>query len=260
MKDKFEVAYNLTAWFETSGDPYTTPSGNFDGQGISWGPRQNCMGQGSLQPLLRRAIKELEPAVMDAFGPLFGDLKTILEQPTTEAQTQASIKIANVQVLTPRPRWKLKPEWQAAFAKLGQNLTMQGLFIDDARQSEAAVSNLAKWIARGVPVTLRMYCLAYDIVTQNGGVGTGLRLALTAARPFLAVYKATLIKKGRSLDWAWMSVVAGCRALQTRITGQIVFAKDVAARKFLIIDGKGLFRGEDVDLEERFGVTDEPVA
>lgn len=257
--EAFQTAFNLTAFFETDGNPYSAPSGNFDGQGISWGPRQNCLGQGSLQPVLRRMVTEQETLVSNTFGPLYDDLKSILAEPTTKTQTDMAIKLANVLSTGSKPRWNLKPEWQAAFAELGKSPAIQAIFVEEAKGSRPAVDDLAQWIAKGSVVTVRMYCLAYDIVTQNGGVGSALRMALTAGRPFLSVYRQKLLDKGRTVDWAWMSIVAGCRALQTRITGQIEFAKDVEARKFLIIDGRGTFRGDTVDLEHSYDVTDEAV-
>ena len=50
----FDYALRVTAAYETSGDPYLQVTGNFDQQGLSFGPIQANLGTGSLQELFRR--------------------------------------------------------------------------------------------------------------------------------------------------------------------------------------------------------------
>lgn len=49
-----ERAVRVTAAYETTGDPYQSVAGNFDGAGLSFGPLQVNFGQGTLPELLNR--------------------------------------------------------------------------------------------------------------------------------------------------------------------------------------------------------------
>ncbi len=247
MTNKFEIAFSVTAWFETGDTPYTNPSGNFDGQGLSWGPRQNCIGQGSLQPLLRRMFTEQDSLMRSCLGPLYLELKDISLPAPTKDQLEKTIEILN------DDRGHLHQEWREAFYKLGTHKAIQDIFLDDARGSIPAVDALAIWIAGGNPVTLRTWCLAYDFVTQNGGFASSFKIAISAflmaLRPF---QKDPIRDRMRAICWL--------RAGWTYILGNRVFAADVLSRKLLIVEGRGRFRAEDMDLDTKFGISDEPMA
>ena len=246
-EDVFKIAFNITAWFETSGEPYTSPSGNFDKQGLSWGPRQNCIGQGSLQPLLRRMLNDHPDLVAASMNPFMVDsMKQMLVLPTTQAQTDYVISKWN------DDRGRLAPAWNQAFSILGQNDEIQAIFIDDARGSIPAVDSLAAWIAINDNPTVREWCLAYDFVTQNGGFHSAFKAAIStfllALKPFQKDFKDRM----RAICWL--------RAGWTYIRGQRKFADDVLGRKLLITEGFGRFRGEDVDLDGLFKVNDEGIS
>jgi hypothetical protein len=63
-----EVALNITADFETSGNPWAQVTNDFDEQGISCGILQWNIGQGSLQPLVKDAGRETISRYMPAYG------------------------------------------------------------------------------------------------------------------------------------------------------------------------------------------------
>lgn len=246
MPDKFETAFNITAWFETGDTPYTNPSGNFDGQGLSWGPRQNCIGQGSLQPLLRRMFAEQDQLMHLCLGVLYGSLKDISLPAPTADQLEKTISTMN------DAKGHLFPEWRKAFSDLGGYAAIQQIFMDDARASIPAVDLLATWIAGSKPLTLRTWCLAYDFVTQNGGFASAFKLAISTFLLTLAPFQKDKVKdRMRAICWL--------RAGWTYILGNRMFADDVLGRKLLIVEGHGRFRGQDVDLDEKFGITDEPI-
>jgi hypothetical protein len=245
--DKFQTAFSVTAWFETGDQPYTNPSGNFDGQGLSWGPRQNCIGQGSLQPLLRRMFKEQENLMRTVLGVNYGTLLDIANPAPTKVQLEKTIAIMN-----DASGKRLLPEWRSIFASLGANQAIQDIFMDDARGSVPAVDALATWIAGSKPITLRTWCLAFDFVTQNGGFATAFKLAISTFLAALSPFQKDPIKdRMRAICWL--------RAGWTYILGNRAFASDVLGRKLLIVEGLGRIHGEDVDLDEKFGITDEVV-
>ncbi len=267
MKTHEETAFNVTAFFETSSsNPYSIVSSNFDGQGVSWGPHQINLGQGTMQPVLKKAHESFSGTLEQVFQDVEGSnnvmrLSFLALLGTKTDQDAVDYVAENWHTITMRKgkkRYSLNHQWRTFFEKLGAKKDIQELIREQTVWIDRDAEKLAQWIAKGSKATVRMYCLAYDIVTQNGGIGRGHKAALTAARPFLRVYRGQLARKGRTIDWAWMNIVAGTRALKTRITGQTKFAADVASRKFLIIDGEGRFRGSYVDLDEKFGITDDP--
>ncbi len=64
----FECGVQVTAAFETSGDPYQQVTGNFDKAGLSFGPIQCNLKSGTLQELFRRMRGEDEPRLRRCFG------------------------------------------------------------------------------------------------------------------------------------------------------------------------------------------------
>ncbi len=64
----FECGMQVTAAFETSGDPYQQVTGNFDQAGLSFGPIQCNLKSGTLQELFRRLRGEDEPRLKRCFG------------------------------------------------------------------------------------------------------------------------------------------------------------------------------------------------
>ena len=56
-----------------------------------------------------------------------------------------------------------------------------------------------------------------------------------------------------------MRAICWLRAGWTYIRGQRKFADDVLGRKLLIVEGASKFRGSWVDLDEKYGVSDEVI-
>lgn len=241
----FEIAFTLTAWFETNGKIYTLAVGNFDKQGCSWGPRQTCIGQGSLQPLMRKMLQTDKQAMINTLGPLYSSFVQVSVAGPTSEQLETVIKEWN------DDRGRLKPEWIKALADLGGLSFVQQIFIEDAKQSIAAVESTAQWIATGDKPTLREWCLAYDFVTQNGGFNSVFKAAISTFLLALKPFSKDQRDRMRSICWL--------RAGWTYIRGQRQFADDVLGRKLLITEGSGKFRGEFIDLDDKFKITDEVI-
>jgi len=245
-KDKaFETAFKITSWFETGDQPFTQASGNFDGQGLSWGPRQTCIGQGSLQPLLQRMSVSCQAILVAELGSLKASFDQMLAIGDTKKQT--AFVVTNWNSATNR----LLPQWNVAFAALGKHQEIQDIFMAEAKNAILAVDDLAKFINGSGPVPFRTWCLAFDINTQNGGFASWFKAVLTVIKPMLAPLKQD--------DRDWMRTVVWLRAAQSYIKGNRPFALDVLSRKLLIVEGHGKFRGGYVDLDATLGVTDEPV-
>ena len=68
VTDALQNAVQVTAGFETSGDPFQQVTGNFDGAGLSFGPSQVNFGTGTLVPLFDKFKQVDEDALMDCFS------------------------------------------------------------------------------------------------------------------------------------------------------------------------------------------------
>lgn len=245
MSDKFEIAFRLTAYFETDGRLFTLAVGNFDGQGCSWGPRQTCIGQGSLQPLMRQMLEADPDALQKVLGPLLKSFMEVARVRPTSEQLDIVIREWN------DDRGRLKPEWSEALSRLGGLPAVQKVFMDEARRCIPEVDKLAAWLAGSEPVTVRTWCLAYDFVTQNGGFHPVFRAAITTFLLTLAPFRKD--KRDRLRAIAWL------RSGWTYIRGQRKFADGMLDRKLLIVEGAMKFRGAFIDIDEKFGVSDEVV-
>jgi len=242
MTDKFKVAFEVTAWFETSGQLYTLSVGNFDKQGCSWGPRQTNIGQSSLQPLMRKMLEDDPLNVQEALGDLYYSFVDVARVQPTSDQLAIVIRDWN------DDRGRLKTDWRNAFRRLGELPSVQKIFQDDARTSIPSTDRLAAWIASGPTPTVREWCLAYDFVTQNGGFHSAFRAAISTFLFTLKAFRKDPRDRMRAICWL--------RAGWTYIRGQRKFADDVLGRKLLIVEGASKFRGSWVDLDEKYGVSD----
>lgn len=149
----------------------------------------------------------------------------------------------------------LKPEWNRAIAALGALPEVQQVFVNDAMESIPATNTLASWIALGSKPTIREWCLAYDYVTQNGGFHSAFRASIStmllALKPFMKDDRDRM----RAICWL--------RGGWTYVRGQRRFAEDVLWRKLVIVEGRlgfKRFRGSDLDVDAKFGVSDELVS
>jgi hypothetical protein len=244
MKPHQEIAFKVTAWFECGENIWNSVSGNFDGMGLSFGPRQNNFGQGSLQPLLKKADKL---AILEEYFPpeKLRVLRSILDMPLIEDQTKKVISYMNDQsnhILT---------DWKLCWVQLGSDVKMQAIIMNDAEEAMKRANELCSWIAKSDVQTVRMYCLAYDIINQNGNLPSALRMLLTTIKPFLIPFKKT--------DRDWMLFVAWARGMWTDFRGNSEWADDVADRKRAIVKGQLKFRGDRVNLDQKFGVSDSPI-
>jgi len=97
----------LTGSFETDHsfpDCFAGLSGDFDGQGISFGVLQWNLGQGSLQPLLRKIIKAEPEMVESIFAQNYEELNSVLAASKSE-QVNWARSIQNLKHILNEP-WK----------------------------------------------------------------------------------------------------------------------------------------------------------
>lgn len=100
-------------------------SGNFDGQGLSFGLVNWTIGTGSLQPLLRDFAREQSDRWTAIFGSdaqRFHDLIMPEDSAAKKAQHRFAIEEMNEQVVIKgRKRWRIKQPWHDYFLKLSED-------------------------------------------------------------------------------------------------------------------------------------------
>src|SRR5437899_4422439 len=117
----------LTGSFETDKsfpDCFAGLSGDFDGQGISFGVLQWNLGQGSLQPLLRKIIKAEPEMVESIFAQDYEELDSVLAAPkSTQLDWARSIQSLKHMVNEP---------WKGHFKTLGRQPLFQDVQVESA--------------------------------------------------------------------------------------------------------------------------------
>ncbi len=155
------AALELTGHFEDSSAPWSAVTGNFDAMGVSLGVLQWNLGQGSLQPLVRKSGK----ASVDATMPTIGAGFWAASAPGADWR---SIVAAwhDGKMLKPAARRELR-----AFTGSAPFVAQQ---IDASSKVADAAYGLAKGWADKDPmfgtVSRPLFCWFFDVMTQNGGL------------------------------------------------------------------------------------------
>lgn len=156
-----KTALEVTGGFETTGNPWAGVSNDFDNMGISCGILQWNIGQGSLQPL----VKKCGAAVVQKYMPVYGN----------ELWTACQGTIANgLQIVRNwQPNKKLRPDVLSELRQLFGSPEMVEQQMAAAKQvGEDSMKLASKWAdeLRGGDPTLKEFCLFFDLVTQSGGM------------------------------------------------------------------------------------------
>lgn len=227
----------LTGSFETSlpvPDCFAGLSGDFDGQGISFGALQWNLGQGSLQPMLKAMAerhREAFDAVFAADGPALLDL---LARPRKEQLTWAR----GIQ----SPKHVLDEPWRGRFKTLGRTVEFQAI------QLEASAGILARatdWCRHYGLRSQRALALMFDIRVQNGSIKPAVEALIRA--DFAALGGAPA---GPGAETPFLRAIANRRAEAANPR----WVEDVRRRKLTIAEGTGTVHGEHYDLEADFGI------
>src|SRR6266511_817865 len=153
----------LTGSFETSApipECFAGLTGDFDGQGISFGTLQWNIGQGSLQPLLEEMDQTHLDILQEIFGPNFPVLRAMLKTDREEQLAWArSIQDLN--------RFVLFEPWRGQFKTLGRREEFQSIQVKHAgRLHQAAVRDLLEATVDDLVHNLRV-----ELFGERGEVG-----------------------------------------------------------------------------------------
>lgn len=231
----------LTGSFETSTPVpqcFSGLTGNFDGQGISFGALQWNFGQGSLQPLLQKMANQHQSVIAAIFGADFAELQRVLAMPAKADQVAWA---AGVQTA----KYSVNQPWRGYFVALGQTAEYQAI------QGDAAAGVYAKGLGYCRQFGLkseRAAALMFDIVTQNGSISAGVTAQINADFAQLPADSPDETPK--------LVIVANRRAEASKAA----YVEDVRTRKLTIANGGGVVHGVKYDLAASYAITLDPAA
>lgn len=224
----------LTGTFETgkpTPDCFAGISGDFDGQGISFGAMQWNLGQGSLQPLLEKMDHQHPDLVGDIFADRCSEFREILKAPK-EQQMAWSRSIQN------QNNFVLREPWGGLFKTLGRCEEFQDIEVDTAgRLYDEAIELAREYDLRSE----RAVTLMFDIKVQNGSIYPYVKHQIM--RDF-----DHLPEDANEEDR--LSIVANRRAEACKKR----WIEDVRRRKLTIARGRGTVHGMHYELKEDYGI------
>lgn len=228
----------LTGAFETgTGVPecFCGLSGDFDGQGISFGVLQWNFGQGSLQPLLKEMMTQHAGVAKSIFGEHYDALQAALKASDDELMSFAR------SVQHPIRRTVHEP-WRGYAKALGRTPEFQAIQVRHASGIFERALQMAEeyelWSERAV-------ALMFDIVTQNGSIRS-----ITKAQILAEIRTLPAALSDREREVHKLEIVANRRAEAANPR----WVDDVRRRKLCIARGEGVVHGIDYDLEDQFGI------
>ena len=234
----------LTGAFETgSGFPdcFCGISGDFDGQGISFGVLQWNLGQRSLQPLLSELIEKHPEVAKQTFGPYLEALEQVLQADQDEQMAFAR------SVQHPVKRTVFEP-WRGLAKALGRTPEFQAIqarhAADKFELARRMCGEYGLWSERAI-------ALMFDIVVQNGSITGIVRAQIHADTKTL---RGDLGADEREV--AVMEFVANRRAAAANPR----WIDDVRSRKLCIARGEGTVHGIAYRIDPQFGIGLRPFA
>jgi hypothetical protein len=222
------IARNISKQFEVGNSNQI--AGNFDGQGLSLGYLQWCIGQGTLQPLLNRMDREYNVEMKSIFGTNYDSIHNMIID-TTENQL-AWAKTINDSTNT------ISEPWYSQFVSLCNNQDFVNIELDaEAYKIGQAMIICDKYNLK----TVRGFELAFDIAVQNGSISSDATKIIDTA----------LMQKPNMIEKDLLKVIAN--AIADASTNN---AEDIRLRKMAIVNGKGTVHGSMLYLDESYGLSD----
>ncbi len=228
----------LTGTFEIGKgfpDCFAGLSGDFDGQGISFGVLQWNFGQNTLQRMLRDMIAQHPDLMRSIYQNQYDTLVAALAADKEELMEFAR------SIQHPVKHYVHQP-WRGMFKALGRSAECQALQVKyaDGLYQEALelCTEYDLWSERAA-------ALMFDIKVQNGSIRRVTKAQILAAFDDLP---GNLPRDEREVGM--MRIVANLRAEASNPR----WVEDVRARKLCCANGAGSVHGVHFGLEEQFGI------
>ncbi len=165
-----ETAVQVTAGFETSGDPFQQVTGNFDGAGLSFGPSQVNFLTGTLTPLFNkfRLVDELAYETCFEEQAHYHEWLRVLAAPVDQQLAWAD------RLSRGGDKRDFAQPWKAYFQALGRVEEFRRIMTEHATSEYGKKLSVAlDWLFEQPPIQiyrLRCLCALYDLCTQQGSL------------------------------------------------------------------------------------------
>jgi hypothetical protein len=232
----------LTGAFETSTglpDCYCGLTGDFDGQGMSYGVLQWNIGQGTLQPLFSDMLAAHRDIMANIFHDNLGAMMNMLASPR-DAQ------LAFVRSIQDPNRHVVFEPWKGLFQALGRTPEFQAI---QTNHAERIHQNALDLCGRYGVSTERALALMFDICVQNGSISAATESIIRADFDAIPVSADPMV-----IEVARLQAIANRRAEAASPR----FVEDVRTRKLTIANGQGVVHSIPYHLEEQFGIRLKP--
>jgi hypothetical protein len=167
----FDCGIQVTAAFETSGDPYQQVTGNFDGAGLSYGPIQCNLLSGTLQELFIRFRGSDENKLKACFGDNTTDYQAFWK--VLDGSRKKAVAWGDAQS-TGKRKHGLKQPWKGYLQAVGREPVFRHVMLVYAYDKYGKRVLSALSFLRGIsPVRITgLRCLAalYDMCVQQGSL------------------------------------------------------------------------------------------
>ncbi|MFQ5846960.1 MAG: peptidoglycan-binding protein [Candidatus Methylomirabilales bacterium] len=228
----------LTGAFETGApipECFAGLSGDFDGQGISFGALQWNLGQGTLQRLLQDMDRTHPQILKGIFHQHYPVLRAMLA-----AQREEQLAWAR-SIQDPR-RSVLHEPWRGLFKTLGRRDECQGIQVKFAGRLYRAALALCKTYR---VQSERAVALMFDIKVQNGSISELVKAQIM--EDFTGIDRTG---DRDAAEVARLRIIANRRAEAAHPR----WVEDVRTRKLTIANGEGTVHGNSFNLEEQYGI------
>lgn len=228
----------LTGSFETNApvpDCFAGLSGDFDGQGISFGALQWNLGQGSLQPFLLEMDKKHSEILKEIFDQHYPVLQVMLRAERAE-------QLVLARSIQESRRFVLFEPWQGLFKTLGRREEFQNIEMKHSEKIYRSALALSK--EYGVR-SERAAALMFDIKVQNGSISP-----LVKAQIERDVEQIPGSISQDEQETARLRIIANRRAEAASPR----WVEDVRIRKLSIANGEVTVHGRSYHLEKQYGI------
>ncbi len=236
----------LTASFETGKSfpqCFAGISGDFDGQGMSYGALQWNIGRKSLQPLWQKMLTENEETVKTILGEKFDSFSSILKL-DYNGQLSWARSIQSTKMIGSRKVWRIEEEWKNPLQTLALTPEMIAIQVGQANDRYTiALANCKYFKLKSE----RAVALMFDINVQNGKIGVkgaGTKIWQDYANLPTALDEV-------NLEIERMKIISNRRAdVSTE-----KWRADVRSRKLTIATGSGIVHHKNYDVEKDYLIT-----
>ena len=232
----------LTGTFETdhgAPDCFCALSGDFDGQGMSFGVLQWNFGQGTLQPLLQDFIEQHADVARSVFQDELDVVSTALQAPREE--------LFNFLRTIQHPiKHTINEPWRGMAKALGRTPEFQAIQVKYASK----IFDLAVAMCRQYGlISQRAVALMFDICVQNGSIADLVQARILADFARLPTNLDTPSQEVQKIQ-----IIANRRAEVANPR----WVEDVRSRKLAIANGEGVVHGIHYDLAAQYNITLDP--